>query len=117
MVETSGNVQISMLLMLSLLNVFQLLFKVKQLFMNILQRSAPRLDSYEWQRVGVDMGVYLKQWAPPVVWNFTSEQLQNPEKFGRGMLLPWQSWRAKNHCSVLGPGPFLLRPVQYFTAP
>ena len=34
-----------------LLNVVQLLFKVKQLFKKITQRSAPRLDNYEWQGV------------------------------------------------------------------
>ncbi|KAK4817456.1 hypothetical protein QYF61_015611 [Mycteria americana] len=26
------------------------------------------------------MGKYLGQWAPPVFWNFTPEQVQNPEK-------------------------------------
>ncbi|KAK4829913.1 hypothetical protein QYF61_007636 [Mycteria americana] len=26
------------------------------------------------------MGKYLGQWAPPVSWNFTPEQVQNPEK-------------------------------------
>ncbi|KQK75181.1 hypothetical protein AAES_147064 [Amazona aestiva] len=26
------------------------------------------------------MGKYLGQWTPPVLWNFTNEQIQNPEK-------------------------------------
>ena len=63
-----------------LLNVVQLLIKVKQLFKKITQRSAPRLDNYEWQGVWGSMGKYLKKWAPPVFWKFTPEQVQNPEE-------------------------------------
>ncbi|KAK4830953.1 hypothetical protein QYF61_014412 [Mycteria americana] len=54
--------------------------RVNKQFKNIIQRSAPRLDSYEWQGVWNSMGKYLGQWAPPVFWNFTPEQVQNPEK-------------------------------------
>ncbi|KAK4828782.1 hypothetical protein QYF61_000807 [Mycteria americana] len=49
-------------------------------FKNIIQKSAPSLDSYEWQGVWDSMGKYLGQWEPPVFWNFTPEQVQNPEK-------------------------------------
>jgi len=45
-----------------------------------MQRSAPRCDSSEWQGVWNGMGRCLEQWASPVGWDFTSEQLQNPEK-------------------------------------
>lgn len=37
-----------MFLLLYVLNVFQVLFKIKQLFRNSTQRSALGLDSYEW---------------------------------------------------------------------
>ncbi|KAK4806844.1 LOW QUALITY PROTEIN: hypothetical protein QYF61_012565 [Mycteria americana] len=53
---------------------------ISKQFKNIIQRSAPRLDSYEWQGVWDSMGKYLSHWAPPVFWNFTPEQVQNPEK-------------------------------------
>ncbi|KAK4811342.1 hypothetical protein QYF61_024478 [Mycteria americana] len=53
---------------------------VSKQFKNIIQRSAPRLDSYEWQGVWNSMGKCLGQWAPPVFWNFTPEQVLNPEK-------------------------------------
>ncbi|KAK4826194.1 hypothetical protein QYF61_006138 [Mycteria americana] len=49
-------------------------------FKNIIQRSAPRLDSDEWQGVCDSMGKRLGRWAPPVFWNVTPEQVQNPEK-------------------------------------
>ena len=63
-VETST--VLALLLGLSMpLNVVQLLFKVKQLF-KITQRSAPRLDNYEWQGVWVSVGKYLEQWTPPM---------------------------------------------------
>lgn len=48
-----------MFLLLYLLNVFQVLFKVKQLFKNAIQRSVLRLDSQEWQSVWDDRGKYL----------------------------------------------------------
>ncbi|XP_074878635.1 uncharacterized protein LOC142028689 [Buteo buteo] len=83
--EYSWDVGTSMVLALllgisMLLNVVQLLFKVKQLFKKITQRSAPRLDNYEWQGVCGSMGKYLEKWAPPVFWKFTPEQVQNPEE-------------------------------------
>ncbi|KAK4806731.1 hypothetical protein QYF61_007529 [Mycteria americana] len=54
--------------------------RVSKQFKNIIQRSAPRLDSYEWQGVWDSMGKCLGRWAPPVFWNFTPEQVLNPEK-------------------------------------
>lgn len=54
--EYPWDVQASVLLLLCLLTVFQILFKVKQLFTNNTWRSAPRLDGSEchsvWQSVG-----------------------------------------------------------------
>ncbi|XP_074889985.1 uncharacterized protein LOC142033685 [Buteo buteo] len=63
-----------------LLNVVQLLSKVKQLFKKITQISALRLDNYGWQGVWGSMGKYLEKWAPPVFWKFTPEQVQDPEE-------------------------------------
>ena len=62
------------------LNMVPVLFRVKQLFKNITQKSAPRLENYEWQSVWDSMGKCLGRWAPPVFWNFTLEQEQNPKK-------------------------------------
>lgn len=42
-----------------LLNVFHVLFKIKQLFKNATQGSAQRLDSYTWQCTGDRMGKCL----------------------------------------------------------
>jgi len=78
--EYPWDAQASMLLLFCLLNVFQVLFRVKQLVKNITQRSAPRLDSYEWLGVWNSMGKCLAQWAPLVFWNLTPEQMQNPDK-------------------------------------
>jgi len=38
------------------------------------------MDSYKWWGMWSSMGRYLGQWAPPVFWNFTPEEVQNPEK-------------------------------------
>ena len=81
--EYLWDVETSMVLLLGasmFLNVVQVLLTVKQLFRNISHRSAPRLDNYEWQGVWGSTGKYLGQWAPPVFWNFTPEQVQNLEK-------------------------------------
>ncbi|KAM9644848.1 uncharacterized protein ACIBXB_013057 [Morphnus guianensis] len=80
--EYPWDVETSMDLLLGtsmVLNVVQALFKVKQLF-KITQRSAPKLDNYEWQGVWGSMGKYLEKWAPPMFWKFTPEQVQNPEE-------------------------------------
>ena len=55
-------------------------FRVEQLFTSITCRSTPRLENYEWLGVWSSMGKYLEQWAPPVYWNFTPKQVQNPEE-------------------------------------
>ncbi|XP_061222790.1 uncharacterized protein LOC133219470 [Neopsephotus bourkii] len=44
------------------------------------KKFSARLGSHEWQGVWDNMGKHLGQWAPPVLWNFTTEQVQNPEK-------------------------------------
>lgn len=81
-----------MLPLLCLLNVFQVLFTVKQLFTNNPQRSSPSLDSYEWQGEWDGMDGYLEQWAPPDcelrVWT-TAESWETSEIFG-GVPSPWQ---------------------------
>ena len=71
---------VKILLLVLLGNIVSILSKVSKQFKNIIQRSAPRLDSYEWQGVWDSMGKCLTYWAPPVFWNFTPEQVQNPEK-------------------------------------
>ncbi|KAK4815631.1 hypothetical protein QYF61_005193 [Mycteria americana] len=57
-----------------------MLQQVNKNFKNIIQRSATRLVSYEQQGVCDGMDKCLGQWTPPVFWNFTPEQVQNPEK-------------------------------------
>jgi len=69
-----------MLLLFCLLNVFQVLFRVKQVVKNIVQRPAPGLDSCEWLGVWHSMGRCLGQWAPPVFLKITPEQVQDLEK-------------------------------------
>lgn len=78
--EYPQDVQTSMFLLLGLLNVFWVVFMVKQLFKNTTHRSVLRLDSDEWQGVWDRRGRCLGQWTPPTFWNHTSEQVQNPEK-------------------------------------
>lgn len=61
-----------MLLLLCPLNIFKILFKVKQVFINILLIwDLPCSWTAEWQAVWDDIGMYLKQYP---------ELLQNPEK-------------------------------------
>lgn len=62
-----------------LLNMVQVLFKVKQPSKNITKSSSSRLDRHEWQGVWDCMGKLLGQLAPPVLWNFIPEQVKNPE--------------------------------------
>jgi len=64
--ENPCDAQASTLLLSCLLNGFWVLFRVKQLVKNIVQRPAPGLDSCEWLGVWDSMGRYLGQWAPPV---------------------------------------------------
>jgi len=78
--EYPWDAQASTLLLLCLLNGLQVLFRVKQVVKNILQRPAPGLDSSEWLCGGDSMGKYLEQWAPPVFLKLSPEQVQNPDK-------------------------------------
>ena len=70
-----------MFVLLCLLNVLQVLFKVKQPLRNFIQRSVLRRDTCECQGVWEDTGRFLEQWAPPVFWKFSPEQLQSPKKW------------------------------------
>ena len=56
------------------------MFKIKQLFKNITQRSSVRWGSSELQGLWDGKGRHLEPWALPVIRNFTPEQLKNPEK-------------------------------------
>jgi len=67
----------SWLLLLSLLNGFWVLFRVKQVVKKTMQRPAPGLDSSEWLGVWDSMGEYLGQWAPPMFFELTPDQVQN----------------------------------------
>ena len=70
--EYPWDVQASTLLLLGLLNVFKVLFRVtKNCFNNTTQRSALRLNSHGWHGMWENMGRYLENFSPPVVWNFT----------------------------------------------
>ena len=65
------------LLLLGLVFVF--FPKVKQFIKNIIQGPVPR-QSCGWQGVWGDLGRYLSRFSPPMVLNFTPEQVQNPRK-------------------------------------
>jgi len=67
-------------LLFCLLNGFWVLFRVKQIAKNIVQRSAPGLDSCEWLGVWDSMGRCLDQQAPPVFLKLTPEQVEDPDK-------------------------------------
>jgi len=71
---------VKILLLVFLGNIVSVLLKVSKHFKNIIQRSASSLDSYEWQGVWNSTGRCLGWWAPLEFWNFTPEQVQNPEK-------------------------------------
>ncbi|KAM9591481.1 uncharacterized protein ACIBXB_006278 [Morphnus guianensis] len=79
--EYPWDAQASVLLVLCLLNMFQVLFRAtKRLFKSTTQRSAPKLDIHGWHGMWEDMGRYLENFSPPVAWKFTPEQLQNPHE-------------------------------------
>jgi len=78
--EYPWDAQGSSLLLLCFLNGLQVLFRVKQVVKNIVQRPAPGPDSCEWLGVWDTMGRCLEQWAPPVCFELTPEQIQNPDK-------------------------------------
>jgi len=78
--EYPWDAQASTLILLCLLNGLQVLFRVKQVVKNILQRPVPGLDSCKWLGVWDSMGKYLGQWTPPMFFKLTPEQAQNPDK-------------------------------------
>jgi len=78
--EYPWDAQASGFLLFCLLNGLQVLFRVKQVVKNIMQRPAPGLDSCEWLGVWDSMGRCLGQWAPPAFLKLTPEQVQDPEK-------------------------------------
>jgi len=67
----------------------QVLFGVKQIAKNIVQRPAPGLDCCEWLGVWDSMGTCLEQWAPPVSSKLTPEQVQNPDKIVKYLKKVW----------------------------
>ena len=69
-----------MFLFFCLLNGLPVLFRVKQIVKNIVQRPAPGLNSREWLGVWDSMGKYLGQWTPPMFFKLTPEQVQNLDK-------------------------------------
>lgn len=91
--EYSWDVQTHMFLLLYLPNALQILSEVKQLLKSSTQRSVLRQESYEWQGEWEDMGRHLKQWAHPVLWKFTPEQLKNPKKLVECLKKVSLSWQ------------------------
>jgi len=77
--EDPWDAQGSTLLLFCFLNGFQLLFRVKQVVKNIVQRPAPGPDSCEWLGVRDSIGKCLGQWAPLVCFKLIPEQTQNPD--------------------------------------
>jgi len=71
--EYPWDAQASTLLLFCLLNGFWVLFRVKQVVKNIMQRPVQGLDSSEWLGVWDSMGRCLEQWAPPVSLKLTPE--------------------------------------------
>jgi len=67
--EYPWDAQASRLLLFCLLNGFQVLFRVKHVVKNIVQRPAPGPDSCEWLGMWDSMGRCLEQRAPRCVLN------------------------------------------------
>jgi len=78
--EYPWDAQTSVFLLFCLLNGLQVLFRVKQVVKNIMQRPDPGPDSCEWLGVWDSMGKYLGQWTPPMSFKLTPEQVQNLDK-------------------------------------
>jgi len=92
MEETREHIQTSMFLLLGFVNI-------KQLFKNISNGPAPKLDSSEWQEpttVGTPNVLKFQPWTSAEFW-------KTNKIFEKDMLSPWQSYRNTNHCNVLGP--------------
>lgn len=57
------------------------MFRVKiEISREVLQRSPPRADSHEQHRRWEKTGQLLKDYSALMVWKFTPEQLQDPDK-------------------------------------
>jgi len=67
--EYPWDAKTSTLLLLCLLKGLEVLFRVKQVVKNIVQRPAPGPDSCEWLGAWDSMGKYLGQWTPPMFFN------------------------------------------------
>jgi len=118
--EYLWDAQASTLLLFCPLNGLQVLFRVKQVVKNIVQRPALGLDGYEWLGVWDSMGRCLGQWAPPVSLKLTPEQVQNPDKlvkYLRKVCCHPGNSRDTDHHNVLGSGAHLPSPVQHCSLP
>jgi len=78
--ESLCDAQASTLLLSCLLNGFWVLFRVKQVVKNVMQRPAPGLDSCECLGVWDSMGNYLGQWTTLMFFKLNPEQVQDPDK-------------------------------------
>jgi len=78
--EYPWDAQASTLLLFCLLNGFWVLFRVKQVVKNIVQRPAPGLDSCKWLGVWDSMGKYVGQWTSPMFFKLAPENVQDPDK-------------------------------------
>lgn len=50
---------------------------------NIRRNPSPKPENTEWQGVCRDIGETLEKWVPSVLWNYSTEHLQNPENLGK----------------------------------
>ncbi|XP_074788487.1 uncharacterized protein LOC141973621 [Athene noctua] len=76
------SLQASMIVAQCFLNVCLILVLAMQHFSNnsSARKPAPRSDNDEWQGVWEKMGKGLSWWSLPMLWNFTPEQMQSPDK-------------------------------------
>ena len=77
--EYSWDAETSMILLLGMLKMFQVLFKVNQLFKNTTQRSVPKLHSHEWQGVWDSMGKHLEQEGIILLLSLDRKRTWNPQ--------------------------------------
>lgn len=94
--EYPWDVQTSVFLLLCVVDVFQVMFKIKQSLRNITQRSTPRWDSSEWQGAWDGMVRGLERWTPPSglkLQLFGGEESGKTSRIlGKGLLPSWQSY-------------------------
>lgn len=55
-------------------------FKSYNNYLSTFKKFAPRMDSHERHGMLEGMGHFLKAFSTPVIWKFTPEQLQDPDK-------------------------------------